>query len=55
MKRDLPAVSSCSAIALMKGWENSQGADMELKHAIEQKKEIYCAETFRKMDWRPIR
>jgi Domain of unknown function (DUF4406) len=35
MQRDLPAVASCDAIALMNGWERSQGANIELKHAIE--------------------
>src|SRR4051812_12399525 len=42
MSRDLPAVASCDAIALMEGWERSQGANIELKHAIEQQKEVYC-------------
>lgn len=49
MARDLPAVASVDAIALMRGWERSQGANMELKHAIEMGKHVYDAETFRRV------
>ena len=45
MQRDLPAVSSCDAIALMTGWEKSQGASIELRHAIKLGKEVYDANT----------
>ena len=43
MARDLPAVASCDAIALMTGWERSQGANIELKHARALGKEVYDA------------
>lgn len=55
MVRDLPAVSNCDAIALMTGWENSQGANMELAHAISNHKEVYCANTKQRVDWTPVR
>ena len=46
MSRDLPAVHSCDAIALMAGWEHSQGAKMELQYAREHGKIVYDANTF---------
>ena len=45
MARDLPAVASCGAIALMTGWEKSEGANAELKHAVALGKEVYDANT----------
>ena len=45
MERDLPAVASCDAIAMMTGWEKSQGANIELRHAKELGKEVYDANT----------
>lgn len=32
MKRDLPALLDCDAIAMLEGWENSRGARLE--HAV---------------------
>ena len=55
MSRDLPAVSGCCAIALMTGWEKSQGANMELQHALDGGKEVYCANTFELVEWKPVR
>jgi hypothetical protein len=49
MSRDLPAVASCDAIALMFGWEKSQGANLELKHAKALGKAVYDANTFQEM------
>jgi hypothetical protein len=45
MSRDLPAVASCDAIALMSGWEKSVGANTELRHAVSLNKEVYDANT----------
>jgi len=45
MARDLPAVASCDAIALMTGWGNSQGANKELERALLLNKEVYDANT----------
>jgi hypothetical protein len=45
MSRDLPAVANCDAIALMTGWEKSQGANIELQHARELGKVVYDANT----------
>lgn len=55
MSRDLPAVASCQAIALMRGWEKSQGANLELQHARTLGKEVYDAETGQEVDWCPVR
>lgn len=55
MDRDLPAVASCSAIALMTGWERSQGANLELAHALATNKAVYCANTQQLVDWKPVR
>lgn len=55
MSRDLPAVAGVHAIALLKGWERSQGAKMELQHAIERRKEIYDAETGKRLRLRDVR
>ena len=35
MDRCIPAIEKCSSIYLLKGWENSKGAKLELKKAIE--------------------
>lgn len=55
MDRDLPAVASCDAIALMAGWERSQGANKELEHARVLGKEVYDAETGMLVNWMPVR
>jgi hypothetical protein len=54
LARDLPAVSSANAIAMMVGWERSQGANMELRHALEQGKLVYDAATLLPVDWKPV-
>jgi DNA polymerase III epsilon subunit-like protein len=55
MSRDIPAVTGTSGIALMRGWEKSQGAKMELQHAISQRKEIYDAESGNRLRLRDLR
>lgn len=45
MKRDLPAICDCEAIATMPGWEKSQGATLEVYVARKLGKLILNAET----------
>ncbi len=54
MARDLPAVASCDAICLMKGWQKSVGANTELAHAIKTGKKVYCAHSMMEVDWQPV-
>ena len=54
MARDLPAVASCDAIALMPGWERSVGANMELTHAIALGRAVYDAGTYSLVSWKPV-
>ena len=55
MSRDLPAVAGTHAIALLPGWEKSQGAKMELQHAIERRKELYDAETGNRLKLKDVK
>lgn len=54
MGRDLPAVASCHAIALLPGWEKSTGANTELKHARKLGRKVYCAISFKRVNWQPV-
>lgn len=54
MARDLPAVASCHAIALLPGWEKSVGANTELKHALELGRKVYDAITFKRVNHKPV-
>ncbi len=54
MARDLPAVASCDAIALMTGWQKSVGANTELRHAIDLGKAVYDANTQQVVGWGPV-
>lgn len=54
MARDLPAVASCHAIALLPGWEASVGANTELKHAIKLGRKVYDAVTLKQVDYKPL-
>jgi len=50
MRRDLPLVCSCDAIALLPGWERSKGVKNELAVARMCGLEVYHAETFIRFD-----
>lgn len=41
---DLAMLSRCDAIYMLKGWEESEGAKLELKTAIESNKKIILEE-----------
>jgi hypothetical protein len=45
MKRDLPELLKCDAIALLKGWGSSKGANLELMVAQACGLQVYCAES----------
>jgi len=45
MQRDLPAVRSCDAVAMLPGWEGSTGANRELAEARKHGKEIFSIGT----------
>lgn len=40
MEEDIKSLTSCNSIFLLKGWENSKGAKIELKVALDLKIEI---------------
>ena len=54
MARDLPAVASCHAIALLPGWEASVGANTELKHALSLGRDVYDAVSGCVVDYQPV-
>jgi len=54
MARDLPAVASCHAIALLPGWEKSVGANTELQHARELGRKVYNAITGELVNYKPV-
>jgi hypothetical protein len=47
MERDLPEVCKADIIALIPGWEYSQGVSIELAVAKSLGKEVWCAKTMR--------
>ena len=53
MRRDLPIVCSCDAVALLPGWERSKGVKNELAVARMCGLEFYHAETFARIDPTP--
>ena len=50
MRRDLPLVCSCDAIALLPGWERSKGCQNEVAVARMCGLELYHADTFIRFD-----
>jgi hypothetical protein len=45
MERDLPLVCKSNAVAVLQGWQESRGARLEVRVALECGKQILCAET----------
>lgn len=41
MRRDLAAIDSCDAVALLDGWESSEGANAEVRHARARHKRLF--------------
>lgn len=50
MRKDMFDLLGCNCIAMLKGWEYSNGARVELATALVCGLEVFCAETLKPLD-----